>query len=152
MAVRVGFEPTEPFRVHFFSKEALSTTQPPNRVELPQTFFKSGTRNVPAMSPPVKGVLSRSIDFVRTQSVILKSNLDHFASFSYGVGLDVLAGGAVENFAGLQLKLGEVPRAGNGSIANHAEGKCCVCMGAAIFERVNFSFVPNEGNTMAVEF
>ena len=34
MAVRVGFEPTEPFQVHFFSKEALSTTQPPNRVEL----------------------------------------------------------------------------------------------------------------------
>ncbi len=33
MAVRVGFEPTEPFRAHFFSKEALSTTQPPNRVE-----------------------------------------------------------------------------------------------------------------------
>lgn len=29
-AVRVGFEPTEPSRVHFFSKEALSTTQPPN--------------------------------------------------------------------------------------------------------------------------
>ena len=41
MAVRVGFEPTEPFRVHFFSKEALSTTQPPNRVGFPQTFLKS---------------------------------------------------------------------------------------------------------------
>ena len=41
MAVRVGFEPTEPFPVHFFSKEALSTTQPPNRnlLKFPQ---KSG--------------------------------------------------------------------------------------------------------------
>ena len=31
LAVRVGFEPTEPFQVHFFSKEALSTTQPSHR-------------------------------------------------------------------------------------------------------------------------
>ena len=99
MAVRVGFEPTEPFRVHFFSKEALSTTQPPNPVELPQTFFKFRTRNVPAMSPPVKGVLSRSIDFVRTQSVVLEFHLDHSASFSYGVGFNILAGGAAENFS-----------------------------------------------------
>ena len=107
---------------------------------------------MPAMSSPVKGVLSRSFDFVRTHSVALEFHLDHSASFSYGVGFNILTGGAAENFSSLQLKLGEVPRAGNGSIANHAEGKCCVCMGAAIFERVNFSFVPNEGNTMAVEF
>ena len=32
MAVRVGFEPTEPLPVHIFSKDALSTTQPPNRL------------------------------------------------------------------------------------------------------------------------
>ena len=30
MAVGVGFEPTEPVKVHFFSKEAHSTTLPPN--------------------------------------------------------------------------------------------------------------------------
>ena len=34
MAVRVGFEPTEPSQVHFFSKEALSTTQPSHHLGL----------------------------------------------------------------------------------------------------------------------
>jgi hypothetical protein len=32
MAVGVGFEPTEPVKVHFFSKEAHSTTLPPNHL------------------------------------------------------------------------------------------------------------------------
>ena len=31
MAVRVGFEPTERFPVRIFSKDVLSTTQPPDR-------------------------------------------------------------------------------------------------------------------------
>ncbi len=33
MAVRVGFEPTEPFQARIFSKDVLSTTQPPDRFE-----------------------------------------------------------------------------------------------------------------------
>ena len=37
MAVGVGFEPTEPVKVHFFSKEAHSTTLPPNHFSFCET-------------------------------------------------------------------------------------------------------------------
>ena len=42
MAVGVGFEPTEPFRVHFFSKEAHSTTLPPNHLWACEVQAKAG--------------------------------------------------------------------------------------------------------------
>lgn len=38
MAVRVGFEPTEPFPVRIFSKDVLSTTQPPDPVSKSNYF------------------------------------------------------------------------------------------------------------------
>lgn len=70
MAVRVGFEPTEPFQARIFSKDVLSTTQPPDRlgVELPLLMRNLAGRQRFRRSERKKSWVATCLGRVRSQT------------------------------------------------------------------------------------
>lgn len=85
MAVRVGFEPTVPFPVRIFSKDVLSTTQPPHQKNV-VPLWKRDIRGLkagwsgPAVAPETKARYSRGKADVYQNRGTRPSQLFHTAN------------------------------------------------------------------------
>ena len=144
--VREGFEPSVPLPVRFFSKEVLSTTQPPNlflrcfrRSDESGAGVKSasdgGRRQLLCATDPGKvSGLGDGFGQADFHAAIRFANL---------VGADSLRRRAAEDGSGAEIKLRVVPGTGDAAVLDGTEGDGGVGVGTEVVETVDNPFVPD---------